>query len=223
MTVIDSHITALDRVLRGPRRTRRSMLDEVRSGLLDAAEAHQDAGLTPEQAATKAVRDFGAVREIAPLFQDELTARQGRLAALLFALVFPGMLLSWDLLWSTGLVRHEPGTRTELVRLLASVQDMATVAVGVAAVALLVITFLRSVPPRVVTRAVGLTGVAGAVVCGGISVGMGLAGGRSTATLLANNLAAEFAYTGSGVVLATIVWHSVRTLRVARGHHGSHG
>lgn len=223
MTTIDNHVTALARVLRGPRRTRRSMLDEIRSGLLDAAEAHRDAGLTPEQAATRAVRDFGAVREVAPLFQDELTARQGRLAALLFALVFPSMLLSWDLLWSTGLVRRDPAATSELVRVLASVQDMATVAVGVAAVALLVVTFLRSVPPRLVTRAVGLTGTAGALLCGGISVAMALAGGHSTATLLATNAAAVTAYTASGVVLATIVWHSVRTLRVARGHHWSHG
>lgn len=216
MDPITSHVTALARVLRGPERARRCMIAEVRSGLLDAAEAHRDAGLSPEQAAARAVRDFGSVREIAPSFQDELTARQGRLAALLFALVFPAMLLAWDLLWSSGLVRRDPVAVSELVRTLARLQDMATVVIAAAAVALLAGTFLRSVPPRLVTRAIGVTGTAGALVCGGISVVMGVAGGRSTTTLLATNVAAVVAYAGSGCVLAMVVRHSVRTLRVAR-------
>jgi len=220
---INHHLSALAHALRGPRRTRRSMLDEARAGLLDAAEAHQDAGLSPEQAATRAVRDFGAVGEIAPSFQEELTARQGRLAALLFAVVFPGMLVGWGLLWSTGLVRRDPTAVSELVRVLSRLQDMATVLIAIAAVVLLAATFLRTVPPRPVTRAIGLTGTAGALVCGGISVAMCVAGGRSTTTLLTTNAAAVAAYTASAVVLTVIIWHSVRTLRVARGHHGSHG
>jgi hypothetical protein len=213
---IASHVSTLARALHGPRRTRRCMIAEVRSGLLDAAEAHQDAGLPPEQAATRAVREFGTVREIAPSLQDELTARQGRRAALVFALVFPAMILTWDLLWSSGLVRREPDTVGELVVTLAGLQDKAAVVIAVAAFALLAATFLRSVPPRLVTRAIGVTGTAGALVCGGISVMMGVAGGPVTATLLTTNAAAVLAYAGSGGVLTLIVWHAVRTLRVAQ-------
>ncbi|HEX6354706.1 permease prefix domain 1-containing protein [Actinophytocola sp.] len=212
---ITSHVAALERALRGPQRTRRGMIAEARAGLMDAADAYRADGLPPEQAAARAVRDFGAVGEVAPSFQDELTARQGRHSALLFTLVFPAMLFGWDLLWSSGLVRRgfdpaAPG----LVVALARLQDVVTALVGLAAIVLLVATFLRSVPPRRVTRAIGLTGTAGAVVCGGLAVAMNVAGGHSTAVLLGTNMAAVVAFAGSAAVLALIIWQSIRTLRV---------
>lgn len=210
---ITSHVAALERVLQGPRRTRQGMIAEARAGMLDAADAYLAGGVPPEQAAVNAVRDFGSVGEVAPSFQEELTARQGRRAAVLFAVVFPAMLLGWDLLWSSGLVRRGPAA-TELVVVLARLLDGMTVVVALAAVALLAATFFRAVPPRSVTRAVGLTGTAGAIACGVTTVAMNVAGGRATAVMLTANPAAVVAFAVSALVLVVLVWQSVRTLRV---------
>lgn len=213
---ITRHVAALERALHGPHRTRRGMIAEARAGLLDAAEAYQAGGLPPEQAAARAVRDFGAVGEVAPAFQAELTARQGRWSALLFALVFPGLLAGWDLLWASGLVRREPVVADELVKTLARLQDMATVVIAVTAVTLLAVTFRRDLSPHRVTWAIGLTGTAGAATCGGLTVLMSLAGGRSTTTLLTTNPTAVTAFAVSGMMLFLIVWQSVRSLHLAR-------
>jgi hypothetical protein len=214
---ITHHVAALERALRGPQRACRGMIAEARAGLLDAADAYRAGGLSPEQAAANAVRDFGTVREVAPLFQDELTARQGRQAAMLFAIVFPTMLVGWDLLWSNGFVRRGPAP-TELVRVLSGLLDTMSVFIAATALALLAVTFLRSVPPRWVTMAVGLTGTTGAILCGGTSIAMNVAGGRSTTEVLTANPLAAVALVGSGAVLALLVWQSVRTLRVCSAH-----
>lgn len=212
---IATHMAALESVLRGPRRIRRCMIAEARAGLRDAAESYRTGGLGPEQAAARAVRDFGEVGEVAPSFQEELTARQGRWAAALFAVVFPGMLAGWDALWSTGLVRREHVAPGDLVMALATVQDVVTALVGAAAVALLVITFRRDVSPPRLTRAIGLTGALGAALCGGTAVVMNVAGGRSTTAMLSTNPAAVAAFAASGVMLVVIVWQALRALRVA--------
>lgn len=88
---VDRHLAELERTLRGPARVRRSMLREARDGLHDAVAAHRTDGLAPQEAAVRAVREFGSVREIAPLYQHELVARQSRWAALLLLVAFPGM------------------------------------------------------------------------------------------------------------------------------------
>jgi hypothetical protein len=215
---IAAHVAALERVLRGPRRTRRCMVAEVRTGLRDAADAYRAGGLAPDAAARLAVRDFGAVNEVARSFQDELTARQGRLTALLFVVVFPGMLLGWDLLWSSGAVRTQPRPAPEVVTTLAAVQDVTTVLVGLAALAMLAVTFSRTVSVRHLTSVIAVTGAVGAVACGGISVAMNLAGGQTSVELLTGNPAAVAACTVSAVMLVLLVWQSVRTLRIARTH-----
>ncbi len=213
---IAEYVVALGRALHGPRRTRRSMVAEAREGLVDAAEAYRAGGVAPDHAAALAVRDFGTVPEVAPSYQDELTARQGRWSAVLFALTFPAMLLGWDLLWQSGAVRREPRATPELVRVLAVVQDVLTVVVAVAALALLVTTFRRTVSPRLLTNAIGLTGAVGAVLCGGTSVAMNVAGGRSTVDLLAASPAAVAAFAVSAVVMGLLIWQGIRTLTVAR-------
>lgn len=213
--LIDAHVAALGRVLRGPRRTRRCMLAEVRDGLRDAEDAYRAAGLDPEAAVARAVRDFGPVDQVAPAFQDELTARQGRWAAVLFAIVFPSMLVAWDLLWASGVVRDERVAPPPVVGDLAALQDVVTTLVGVTALALFAGTFHRGLAPRPLARAIGLTGSSGALVCAGLTVAMNLAGGRTTLTMLAENAAMTTAFATSGVVLVLLVWQAVRTLRVA--------
>jgi hypothetical protein len=213
---IAEYVVALRHALHGPRRTLRCMVAEAHTGLADAAAAYRDGGVAPERAAVLAVRDFGPVDVVAPEVQDELTARQGRRAAVLLAVVFPAMLFGWDLLWRTDLVRREPSATPEVVRVLALLQDVLTAGIAVAALALLAGTFRRTVSPRRLTSAVGLTGAVGAAMCGGISLGMNVAGGRTTLDLLTTNPAAMAAYSGSVAVLTLIVWLSVRTMHVAR-------
>jgi len=213
---IDAHVVALGNALRGPRRTRRSMLAEARAGLRDAAAAYRAGGLAPDLSARLAVRDFGTMDDVVPSFQDELTARKGRWVALLIALVFPAMLLGWDLLWSTGTVTHDRATVSVAFSALAGVQDLVTVIVAVAAAVLLAVTFRRTVCPRRLAKAIGVTGTAGALACGGISVAMNVAGGRSTATLLTTNPVAVAAFAVSAVVMMLLVWQSISALRVAR-------
>jgi hypothetical protein len=213
---IATHVAALDRALRGPRRVRRGMVAEARAGLWDAADAYLAAGLAHGPAQARAVRDFGTVREVAPSYQEELTARQGRWAAMVFAVVFPAMLVGWDLLWSSGAVSRDDTGTPHLVVVLSGLQDVVTMVVGVAAVTLLAITFHRTVSPRPLTIAIGLTGTLGALACGGLAVAMNVAGGHSTAALFTTKPAVIPAYLGSAAVLTLIVWQAVRTLRVAR-------
>jgi hypothetical protein len=213
---IAMHLSALELALRGPRRTRRDMISEARAGLWDAAAAYHDGGLPADQAAVRAVRDFGTVGEIAPEFQDELTARQGRLSALLFALVFPGMMLVWELFWSLGWTSRSAGPPTPMVGVLSSVEDGVTMVVAAIALVLLAITFRRSVPAHRLTRAIGLTGVAGALMCGGLALAMTMAGGHRATAYALTNPGAIGAYLGSALVMLLIIWQSARTLHVAR-------
>ena len=85
--------------LHGPRGVRIALLKEVDDGLRDAAEAYQEAGAPPAEAARMAADEFGDPAELAPLYQAELDACQGRRAALLIALAYPTMTLTWDALW----------------------------------------------------------------------------------------------------------------------------
>lgn len=207
---IDRRVTALERALRGPRRLRRDMVAEARAGLYDAADAYQATGLAPELAAEHAVRDFGSVDEVAPAFQEELTTRQGRGAATLLAVVFPAMLLGWDLLWSTGLLDH--GSAAAHVRVLARLQDLVTVLTAGTALTLFALGALGVVAPRRLTRWIGVTGLAGGLTCGGLAVGMNLA--ADPAALLSP--VELTAFVTSAAMLVLIVWQSVRALKVAR-------
>lgn len=85
--------------LRGPHGVRKELLQEVEDGLRDAAEAYEEAGLPPAEAARRAADEFGDPAELAPLYQAELDASQGRRAALLIALAYPTLTLTWDALW----------------------------------------------------------------------------------------------------------------------------
>ena len=216
MTIADpiaEYTTTLARALYGPRRTRRSMIAEAREGLSDAAAAYRDGGVAPERAAELAVRDFGSVDEIAPEFQDELTARQGRWAAVMIALVFPAMLMVWSFIQSSGMMG--PGTYPpkDVIVLIARIEDVMSLVTAATALVLFVATFRRSARPRLLTRAIGVTGAAGAAICGGLPVVMLVLGDRHVATF---SSAMTWAYIGSGLVLTVVVWQAVRALRTAK-------
>ncbi|MHA6627796.1 hypothetical protein ACU61A_20355 [Pseudonocardia sichuanensis] len=218
------HVAELDRLLRGPGTVKRSMIAEVHDGLQDAADAYRAGGLEPLPAAAAAVQDFGPVRAVAPLMQEELTVRQGRATALLLALVFPAMVLGWDLLWSSGI--GWPGPAPAVVAALARVQDVASFGIAAAALALLVATFRRSGAPRWITALAGLTAATGALVCGGTAIVMNLAHARQAGLMLTTRPLALVAVVVSALVLVVVVRSAVRSLRVAwaspRSDQGAH-
>ncbi|GGL24813.1 permease prefix domain 1-containing protein [Planomonospora parontospora] len=97
--VIDDYVAELGRTLRGPRGLRLDLVTEARDSLLDAAEALEDGGLERTEAERAAVEEFGAVHEIAPGYQEELSVAAGRrLAALLF-LAVPLTAVMWTAVW----------------------------------------------------------------------------------------------------------------------------
>jgi hypothetical protein len=207
---VAAHVAELDRALRGPAAVKRSMIAEVRDGLADAVADHRDRGLDPERAAAAAVREFGSVREVAPLLQEELTARQGRRTALLLLLSFPAMLLAWDLLWKTGHGWSAPPT--PMVSTLARAVDVLTVLIAATALALLLATFRGRPLPRWVTGLTGLVAALGVAGCGGMSVAM---------NLLNPHLPVEPATVAvvalSAVIAGLVTRSAVRSLRFARG------
>jgi hypothetical protein len=193
------------------------MLREAHDGLLDAVAAHRSCGLDGHEAAARAVRDFGSVREIAPLYQDELVARQGRWTALLLLVVFPGMTFAWDVLWRLSMSRSSKPA-SDFVVALAGLQDTASALVAGVAVVLLAVTFRRASPARQVAVLVSVTGVAGAVVCGGTGLLMNLVNGSVGRELIETNPYALPAFGCSALMCALVLRSAVRTLLVAGTH-----
>jgi hypothetical protein len=92
---IDEYVAGLSRRLTGPRRAKADLLAEARDGLTDAAEAYVEAGLPSDEAAARAVSDFGSYRQVVPGYQTELAVAQGRFTAVLVMIAMPlGMGLS---------------------------------------------------------------------------------------------------------------------------------
>lgn len=218
--MVDTHVAELARTLRGPGRVRRSMLAETRDGLHDAAAAYRDAGLPAEDAAARAVSDFGTVAELAPLYQDELTARQGRRAALVLAIVFPAVVLGWDLLWKDGIGWRGPSIPT--ITWLAHLQEVVSWSIGALAAAVLALTFRRGIAPRHLAVAAGVIGTVGALLAGGAAVVMIFGFDRSNSEVFLIDPVAPVAYGCSAAALVVISWTVIRTaLTVVRGAQAS--
>jgi hypothetical protein len=211
---VGAHVAELDRVLHGPAAVKRSMIAEVRDGLADAVAAHRDRGLDPQRAAAAAVHEFGSVHEVAPLLQEELTARQGRRTAQLIVVAFPALLLAWDALWMMGNGWSGPPSPT--VTALSRAVDVLTVLITLAAVVLLLATFRDGRLPRWVTVLTGLVAILGVVGCGGMSLVMNL-----LAPHLATDPATAVVLTGSVVSAGMVARSAARSLRFARGHRRS--
>lgn len=96
---IERYADGLAAALRGPRRLRDEMVTEARHSLQDAADAFVDAGLDPDGAERRAVREFGGYREVVPAYQAELAIVQGRRTATWIALVLPLINLLEPLMW----------------------------------------------------------------------------------------------------------------------------
>ncbi|MBG0817663.1 hypothetical protein HS045_26355 [Planomonospora sp. ID82291] len=158
--VIDDYVAELGLALRGPRGLRLDLVAEARDSLLDAAEALEDGGLERTEAERAAVEEFGAVHEIAPGYQEELSVAAGRrLAALLF-LAVPLTAVMWTAIWklfptAPAAYHAWPGWFVPVARAV----DAAQMVIGVlGALALLALGRgrRRIRRPRLVTRALAL-------------------------------------------------------------------
>jgi hypothetical protein len=100
---VETYLAEIGARLPGPARSRAEIVAELRSGLLDAADAHRSAGLPPARAAEAAISEFGGAGEVADGFRAEIAARQAR--RLSASLVAGGPLVG--LLWlAAALASH---------------------------------------------------------------------------------------------------------------------
>lgn len=93
--VVDAYVDQVAARLPGPPRARRDIVAELRSGLLDAMDAHRCAGLPAATAAEAAVTEFGDPRLVADAFRPELTMKQARRVAFALAAAGPPIGLLW--------------------------------------------------------------------------------------------------------------------------------
>jgi HAAS len=94
----------------GPAHARRDVLAELRSGLLDAIDAHRSAGLPPGAAAEAAITEFGDPRQVGGAFRPHLAMRHARRVALTLIVTGPlvGLLWAAAALASHITIRHAP-------------------------------------------------------------------------------------------------------------------
>jgi hypothetical protein len=78
---LERYLAEISAGLPGPPRDRAAIVAELRSGLLDAADAYRSAGLPPSQAEQAAIGEFGEPAQVAAGFRAELAARQARRVA----------------------------------------------------------------------------------------------------------------------------------------------
>ncbi|MEV5825636.1 permease prefix domain 1-containing protein [Spirillospora sp. NPDC052242] len=180
--IIDEHVAALSAALQGPARTKARMLTEVRAGLADATDDLAATGLPADDAARRAVRDFGAVADVAPDFQRELTIAQARRTALAVALSAPVLLLCWQVAGSGG------GVLPHTARLVGAAAAVAALlgAGGLAATG----AWARRLPvpsalPRTVAWAGTVSGAALGVSAVALTVASALAGNWPLAAAIA--------------------------------------
>ena len=93
--VIEAYLAQVAAALPGPARARRDVVAELRSGLLDAADAYRRAGLPEAAAAEAAVAEFGDPHQVAGAFSPELTARHVRQTTFLLAAASAPVGLLW--------------------------------------------------------------------------------------------------------------------------------
>jgi hypothetical protein len=107
---IDAYLAEVAATMPGPARARNDILAELRSGLLDATDAHCSAGLPADAAASAAVAEFGEARQVTDAFRPQMAMNQARRVAL--TLIVTGPLVG--LLWVTAAlashvtIRHDP-------------------------------------------------------------------------------------------------------------------
>lgn len=210
---VAAHVDALARAVHGPPAARRSVLREVRDGLEDAVDAYRRGGVDAARAAELAVRDFGPVSRLAPLYQDELAAGAGRRTAALVAVGLPGLLLSWNLLLADKPPVGPPASAGFGV--LVAVQDVAAVLASVVALALVVLGRGTGSPRRIAVTAAA-TALVTVAVCGGTAVAMNLTETGHAWARLTGQPATLPVYLASAAMVALLCRSAARTLCALR-------
>ncbi|MBO3751382.1 hypothetical protein J5X84_35360 [Streptosporangiaceae bacterium NEAU-GS5] len=154
--IIDGYVAALRRALRGPVRARRDLVAEARDSLCDAAEAYELDGLGRAAAERRAVEEFGPIAEIAPGYQEELAACQGRRLAVLLFVSVPLTAILWSAVWKAfPMTPVIDAVKPPWFGLIARAVDYLQLATGVVGAAAL-LTYRKARPPRWLARALGL-------------------------------------------------------------------
>jgi len=150
---IDEYLADLAARLRGPRRRREEILDELRDGLDRATDHYTAAGLTGEQAAAAAVAEFGDAQAVADAFSGELATAYARRTIAWYVATGPLVGVWWLLL-----LQPHPW-RTSFVELVATVPVLPLVVIVIAMATVIFATtgrFMRWLPeagPRCVLAA----------------------------------------------------------------------
>ncbi|TDB69771.1 permease prefix domain 1-containing protein, partial [Micromonospora sp. KC721] len=97
--VLEERLGELNGRLRGPARLKAELLVELRHALTDAAEAYREGGLTPAEAARRAVAEFGTAAQLAPAYQAELGAAALRGLSVRALVVAAVLVIAGDLTW----------------------------------------------------------------------------------------------------------------------------
>jgi len=107
---VEAYLRAVAASMPGPRQARNDILAELRSGLLDAIDAHRSAGLAAQAATEAAITEFGHPRQVAAAFRPHLAMIQARRTALALAATGPAVGLLWiaAALASHVTIRHAP-------------------------------------------------------------------------------------------------------------------
>ena len=153
---VDAYLADLDAALRGPRRVREDLLAEARDGLADAVDAYEAAGCDPAEARRRALEEFGDVAAVAPEYQRELTAAQGRRTALAALATHLTVFVEGELIWRIFDFWH--GQRPDhAYLLLAHTTNLVSYAVIGALIAVLLTygRLARYVPLRLLVRGIG--------------------------------------------------------------------
>ncbi|MFB7370097.1 permease prefix domain 1-containing protein [Streptomyces sp. NPDC056222] len=100
--LVEEYAADLAGTLHGPARAKARLIEELRDGLADTAEAYTREGTPYEEAVRQAVREFGTPDELAPGCQRELTIAQARHTARSVVLTAPFLLACWYTLFSSG-------------------------------------------------------------------------------------------------------------------------
>ncbi|MGD0605201.1 MAG: permease prefix domain 1-containing protein [Streptosporangiaceae bacterium] len=100
---VESYLAEIAARLPGPARDQVGIVAELRSGLLDAADAHAATGLPAAEAALAAVLEFGDPGRVAAGFGAEIATRQARRVAVTLLVTGPLVGLLWV---ATALASH---------------------------------------------------------------------------------------------------------------------
>ncbi|MDQ6753499.1 MAG: permease prefix domain 1-containing protein [Actinomycetota bacterium] len=211
--VVTQYLSDLRRLLHRPARAKAAVVEAIRGGISDSAEAFTAQGLSPGSAAEAAIADFGRPAVVAAAFAGELAMAQARKD--IWSLLITGPLVGtwWLLLLAPESGRFLPGG------LIAAIPVLPLVAAAVVAGVLVLATsgsLIRWIPEVTPTQALlAATAIGGVCIAADAAVlvilTVRLAAGDASPPLLESA-----AVTASSARLLAAAWAAFRCLRTNR-------